>query len=164
MIRKLVVPALLLGCGGKGAAPEFGTGSRPETVVIEQPIFSPAPTPLASNAPSSAGAEKAAPPVCPAICRSQLPAAALRALTARAKSSRKCYERELAAGDPKLSVRMSVFVRLSSSGMPCEARVVKTDNENVSDCVVAFFKEPAFPPLDEGCADVNVPIAFVPSK
>jgi hypothetical protein len=160
-MRHIVFSLLLFACGHKNAAPVFGAGAKHDTVQVEQPTFSPPPPAVATRAPSSANSP---PPVCSAVCRSPLPAPLLRALTARAKTARRCYEQAL-AGDSKLSVHMSVLLRLSPSGMPCEARVTKTDNENVSDCVVAVFRDTAFPPLeDEGCAEVNVPIVFVPSK
>jgi hypothetical protein len=87
----------------------------------------------------------------------------LKAIRARAKSARRCYERELAK-DPKLSVKIEVALRLSSTGMPCEARVAQSNNTEVSHCVIESFRSPAFPPLEsDHCADIVLPILFVPN-
>jgi hypothetical protein len=159
-MQRLLVSLLVLSCGRAAPKSPFGAGAPDHKVTAEAPIFS------APDAPTSRPplGKAIAPGVCASVCADrQLPAAVLRALSTRAKSSRRCYERELTK-NANLSFRTTITVRLSASGAPCSAKVLTSDNPEVSDCVIEFFRSPAFPPLDEGdCADVNIPIVFVPS-
>lgn len=85
------------------------------------------------------------------------------ALALRGRQARKCYEREL-ANDPKLSVRMTMSVRVGTNGAACSAAVASSDNPAVSACVANFFRNGGYPGAKGGCAEVNIPLNFIPGK
>jgi hypothetical protein len=84
-------------------------------------------------------------------------------LAQRGRQARRCYEKEL-NNDPKLSVRMTMQVRVGTNGGACSANVVDSDNPGVAACVAGSYRTGGFPPARGGCAEVNIPLKFVPGK
>jgi hypothetical protein len=84
------------------------------------------------------------------------------ALAQRGRMARRCYEREL-ANDPKLSMRMTMNVRVGSNGSTCSA-TPSGESGSIGACVANFYRTGGFPPAKGGCAEVNVPLNFVPGK
>jgi hypothetical protein len=122
------------------------------------------PTAVASVAPKASGTAPAGGGGngCPASCNGSVGDDLKAALALRGRQARKCYEREL-ANDPKLSVHMTMSVRVSGNGTVCSASVASSDNQTVSTCVANQFRG-NFPAVKGGCADINVPLNFVPNR
>ena len=100
---------------------------------------------------------------CPSSCGGSAGSDLQAALALRGRQARKCYEREL-ANDPKLAVHMTMAVRVSSTGAACSANVANSDNPAVAACVANVFRSGGFPAAKGGCADVNIPLNFVPNR
>ena len=85
------------------------------------------------------------------------------ALSFRAKQSHRCYDNALAQ-DSTLKGRVSIAVRVGSTGQVCSAGIASNDMGSpvVANCVVNYFRGTNFPAPRGGCADINVPISFVP--
>jgi hypothetical protein len=98
---------------------------------------------------------------CANSCSGSAPPELQNSLALRGRQARKCYERELAS-DPKLTVRMSVSVKVGAGGQACSVSVGSTDNQAVGQCVANQFRQGGFPGAKGGCVDVTVPLNFVP--
>lgn len=157
MLRPLVL-FLLLSCN-RSTQPAFGAGApAEETTPLPTPIFS------VTAAPAKPVLASRALAVCPSACSaSSLPQPVLQELSSRAKSSRKCYQRTLAK-DPSLSIRATLTLRMNAEGQPCDVRIVGTDDPEFSECIAEVFRYPRFPAPGNACAEVNVPLVFVPSN
>lgn len=84
------------------------------------------------------------------------------ALSYAAKKAHRCYDRALAI-DPKVRGKVTIRVRLGSDGSVCEARGEgEGAMQSVADCAAEVYRTSALPPPNGGCADVVVPINFVP--
>ena len=86
-------------------------------------------------------------------------------LAFRVKQAHRCYDQALAQ-DPTLKGKISVQVRIGAQGGVCSAGVASNDmgSPNVANCVVNYFRGANFPPPKGGCADINIPINFVPRQ
>jgi hypothetical protein len=83
------------------------------------------------------------------------------ALAFRAKQAHRCYDNALAA-DPTLRGKMSVTVRIGANGQVCSANVGQNDLPTITNCVLNSFRGQNMPAPRGGCADVAIPINFVP--
>jgi hypothetical protein len=87
-----------------------------------------------------------------------------QALAMRAKQARKpCYDRALEQ-DQTLRGKVVLSVRVGAMGTTCSASVASNElaNPNVAACAAGLFRDVSFPAPRGGCADVNIPINFVP--
>jgi hypothetical protein len=100
---------------------------------------------------------------CEKSCRGTAGDDLVGALAQRGRMARRCYEKEL-ANDPKLTVRMTMNVRVGTNGSVCSASVASSDNPGIGACVANIYRNAAFPAAKGGCAEVNVPLNFVPGK
>lgn len=85
------------------------------------------------------------------------------ALAFRAKQAHRCYDNALSA-DPTLRGKMSVSVRIGSNGQICTANVGASDLPQLTSCVLGYFRGASVPAPKGGCADVTIPISFVPRQ
>lgn len=86
------------------------------------------------------------------------------AIRARAASAQNCYNRALAS-DSTLRGRVSVVVKVSSSGRVCGAGVTMNEvGGSVGACVANVMGSGAYPAPQGGCVDVNVPFNFVTNR
>ena len=82
----------------------------------------------------------------------------------RAKQAHRCYDQALAQ-DNTLKGHVTLKVRIGSNGAVCAAAVTGNDMgvDSVANCVANTFRASrSFPPPKGNCAEVNVPISFVP--
>jgi hypothetical protein len=86
-------------------------------------------------------------------------------LAFRVKQAHRCYDQALAQ-DSTLKGKMSISVRVGSAGGVCSANIASNDmgSSNVGACVLNYFRGANFPPPKGGCADINIPINFVPRQ
>lgn len=149
-----------------------------QTVATEAPTEAPAPPILDSipppppveevtevePAPAKTAAVKT-PGVdpCAGPCRGSASAGLTQALSARAGSSRSCYERALQTNEG-LQGKLVVQVRVDPSGRVCSTKLAEDGigSQTVSSCVLGTFRGAKLPPPTGGCLDVNVPMSFVP--
>ncbi len=100
---------------------------------------------------------------CNAVCSGDAPAALRGALSGAAGSVRGCYERALRQNQ-MLQGRLVVAVKIGPHGQSCGASI-STDtlgDPSVASCVLQKFRGGSFPPPIGGCADLQVPISFMP--
>jgi hypothetical protein len=102
---------------------------------------------------------------CSKVCEGTASAALQSALSGRAGQSRSCYEKALSS-NATLEGTLTVGVKVGPSGQVCSARVVSDGlhDPGVSNCVVARFMSSTFPAPQGGCAEVNVPLRFMPKR
>jgi hypothetical protein len=167
-----VLAVLALGassCGGESARsastpamrvdippPPSATSSSPEKTT---PGSAPA-TPMA--APET----KPDPQFCGGSCRGSPGPELVAAIGKRAKKAHRCYDQGLAK-DKTLRGRVTVKLVIGSDGRVCSAKADSEKSmEDVASCVAAFFRaaqgEQSLPAPDNGCADINAPLVFVP--
>jgi hypothetical protein len=82
----------------------------------------------------------------------------------RAKQAHRCYDTALAQ-DSTLKGHVTLKVRIGSNGSVCAAAVTGNDMgvDSVANCVAQTFRASrSFPPPKGNCAEMNVPISFVP--
>jgi hypothetical protein len=82
----------------------------------------------------------------------------------RAKQAHRCYDQALAQNSD-LKGHITVKVRVGSNGAVCAANVTGNDmgTDQVANCVANTFRSSrSFPAPKGNCAEVNVPINFVP--
>jgi len=86
-------------------------------------------------------------------------------LAFRVKQAHRCYDQALAQ-DATLKGKISIQVRVGAQGGVCSAGVASNDmgSPGVANCVVNYFRGANFPPPKGGCADMNIPINFVPRQ
>jgi len=86
-------------------------------------------------------------------------------LAFRVKQAHRCYDQALAQ-DATLKGKISVQVRVGAQGGVCSAAVASNEmgSPAVANCVVNYFRGANFPPPKGGCADINIPINFVPRQ
>jgi len=83
----------------------------------------------------------------------------------RVKQAHRCYDNALAQ-DPTLRGKVSIAIRVGANGQVCSAAVASNEmgSPNVANCVAGYFRGANFPPPKGGCADMNIPINFVPRQ
>lgn len=87
------------------------------------------------------------------------------ALQARAALAKRCYNDALLR-DSSITGKMSVNVKISSSGAVCSAATKEADPliAPIAPCVVGKFRAPLPAGPKGGCIESNVPFSFVPNK
>ena len=87
------------------------------------------------------------------------------ALQFRVKQAHRCYDNALGQ-DPTLKGKITVSVRIGANGQVCNAGIASNEmgSQNVGTCVAGYFRNANFPSPKGGCADVNIPINFVPRQ
>jgi hypothetical protein len=116
------------------------------------------------NAPvKKARVASSGPPSCSATCKGDVPAALRGALAGAAGSVRGCYERALRQNQ-MLQGKLVVAVKVGAQGNPCGASLASDTlgDGAVASCVLQKFRSGMFPAPIGGCADVQVPISFMP--
>jgi outer membrane biosynthesis protein TonB len=103
------------------------------------------------------------PSPCGATCSGDVPLALRGALTAAASSVCGCYERALRQNQ-MLQGKVLVSVKVGQHGNACGASLVSDTlgDPSVASCVLQKFRSGTFPPPIGGCADIKVPISFMP--
>jgi hypothetical protein len=98
-------------------------------------------------------------------CKGQSGSELESALQFRVKQSHRCYDNALAQ-DPTLRGKMTVSVRVGANGQVCSASVSNNElgSSSVAQCVTGYFRGANFPAPRGGCADINIPINFVPRQ
>jgi len=87
-----------------------------------------------------------------------------RALAFRGQQARKCYNNALAQ-DATLKGKVTITVRVGSNGQVCTSSVATNElNAQVGACAANAFRGANLPAPKGGCADVNVPLSFVPGQ
>jgi hypothetical protein len=88
-----------------------------------------------------------------------------QALQFRVKQSHRCYDNALAQ-DATLRGKITLNVRIAPTGQVCSAGVVSNEmgSPHVASCVAGYFRGASFPAPKGGCADVNIPINFMPRQ
>ena len=102
-------------------------------------------------------------PPCSGTCAGTPSSELQGALRSAGGSARGCYERALRQ-NAMLQGRMTVSLRVDTSGTVCAARVSQDElhSGEVSSCVLTMFRSRKFPAPKGGCADVSVPLSFSP--
>ncbi len=105
--------------------------------------------------------------VCGGRCTGRAGSALVEALSFRARQAHRCYDNALAQ-DKSIRGKVIVRVRLGADGRVCDVNAQSEDAAmaDVATCVAGFYRANtaarSFPPPDDGCIDVAVPINFVP--
>ena len=128
----------------------------------------PPPPPEESAKPDDKGPKKVGstgPNPCSQACTGSPTAALTSALSGRAGQSRSCYEKALSS-NATLEGTLTIGVKVGPGGQVCSARVVADGlhDPGVSNCVVNRFMGASFPAPQGGCAEVNVPLRFMPKR
>ena len=102
---------------------------------------------------------------CSKECAGTATAALQSALSGRAGQSRSCYEKALSS-NATLEGTLTIGVKVGPGGQVCGARVVADGlhDPGVANCVVNRFASSTFPAPQGGCAEVNVPLRFMPKR
>jgi hypothetical protein len=98
---------------------------------------------------------------CSAECKGEPSPALTGALSGRAGQARGCYDRAL-RNNNMLEGRMTVAVKISSTGQVCSANIAKNElsDPGLTSCVLQMFRSGTFPQPKGGCVDANVPLNF----
>jgi hypothetical protein len=176
----IVALVLLLGTCGlvawkmKGDQTTTGTtttatvpSALPPIIRRDEPEAPPPPEPVPTGKASGNGTAVAnngggGPSGCTPKCNGTAGDDLVGALSQRGRMARRCYEREL-SNDPKLTLRMTMNVRVGTNGSTCSA-TPSGESGSIGTCVANFYRNGGFPPAKGGCAEVNVPLNFVPGK
>jgi hypothetical protein len=170
---------MLLLIGGLIVWKVTGTSEQPKTetpvaaattatpTLDEPPPPPPPPPPPEESAKPEEKKVKVAngPNPCAQACTGTAPSALTSALSGRAAQSRSCYEKALSS-NATLEGTLTVGVKVGPGGQVCSARVVADGlhDPGVANCVVNRFLSSSFPAPQGGCAEVNVPLRFMPKK
>jgi hypothetical protein len=101
---------------------------------------------------------------CDGTCTGRAPPGLEPALRVRANQARRCYDRALLQ-DSTLRGRVTVVVRVGTSGGVCSATVASNDmpTPDVANCAANIFRSSGNLPAPRGgCIDAPVPLSFVP--
>jgi hypothetical protein len=137
--------------------------------VLDEPPPPPPPPPVEEDAGKPEEKKKVAgvggPNPCSKECTGTATGALTSALSGRAGQSRSCYEKALSS-NATLEGTLTVGVKVGPGGQVCSARVVADGlhDPGVSNCVVNRFAGATFPAPQGGCAEVNVPLRFMPKR
>lgn len=98
---------------------------------------------------------------CSAVCEGDATPQLQSALSGRAGQARGCYDRAL-RNNSMLEGRMTVAVKISSTGQVCSANVTKNElgDPGLTSCVLQMFRSGTFPQPKGGCVDAAVPLNF----
>jgi hypothetical protein len=144
------------------------TATTATPVLDEPPPPPPPPPPPEESAkPDDKTPKKvvSGPNPCSQACTGTASAALQSALSGRAGQSRSCYEKALSS-NATLEGTLTIGVKVGPGGQVCSARVVADGlhDPGVSNCVVNRFIASSFPAPQGGCAEVNVPLRFMPKR
>ncbi len=167
--------AACAGCGGEGTralapAPVQVVVAPAETPTRTSIVSSAAAKPMPPPSALSLSPEEPAPPdpvFCGGKCAGGPNAALVEAIGKRATKAHRCYDNELARV-PSLQGRVIVKMRIGSDGRMCTVTGAAADAkmDPVATCVAGYFRgavgDQSLPAPSGGCADINLPIAFVP--
>jgi hypothetical protein len=151
----------------KPQAPVVATTSAQPT--LDEPPPPPPPPPVVEDAgkPDEKGPKKivGGPNPCSKECTGTATSQLTSALSGRAGQSRSCYEKALST-NATLEGTLTIGVRVGPGGQVCGARVVADGlhDPGVTNCVVNRFASSTFPAPQGGCAEVNVPLRFMPKR
>jgi hypothetical protein len=150
----------------KPNAPVAAATTATPTLDEPPPPPPPPPPPEESAKPEEKKVKVAVGPnPCAQACTGNATSALTSALSGRAAQSRSCYEKALSS-NATLAGTLTVGVKVGPGGQVCSARVVADGlhDPGVSNCVVNRFLSSSFPAPQGGCAEVNVPLRFMPKK
>jgi hypothetical protein len=160
----------VVGSSGGDDKPQtpVATTTAPTPALDEPPPPPPPPPPPEESAkPEDKTPKKVAsgPNPCSKECTGTATSALTSALSGRAGQSRSCYEKALSTNST-LQGTITVGVKVGPGGQVCSARVVSDalHDPGVTNCVVNRFASSTFPAPQGGCAEVNVPLRFMPKK
>lgn len=137
--------------------------------VLDEPPPPPPPPPAPEDSAKPEEKKKVVsgggPNPCSKECTGSPTSALTSALSGRAAQSRSCYEKALSS-NATLEGTLTVGVKVGAAGQVCGARVVVDGlhDPGVSNCVVNRFASSTLPAPEGGCADVNVPLRFMPKR
>lgn len=137
--------------------------------VLDEPPPPPPPPPAEEDAgkPDEKPKAKVAsgPSPCSKACTGVASGALQSALSGRAAQSRGCYETAL-RNNTTLEGTMTIAVKVGPDGTVCGARVAADGlhDPGVTNCVINKFAGAKLPPAEGGCAEVNVPLRFMPKR
>jgi TonB family protein len=139
---------------------------------IEEPaaLYAPPPPPKldeedagvdAGPPAQKSGGRAVGPGPCAGSCDGRTAGGALQsALRGRAQSAQGCYNRALRTSE--VSGSMTVRVQVGPSGQVCSASLANDSvhSNEIASCVLGRFRGQTFPPPQDGCVTVDIPIAF----
>ncbi len=100
---------------------------------------------------------------CDSKCSGGLSPELEQALQVRGIQARRCYNSALAQ-DSSLKGHVAITVKVGASGNVCSANVTGNDmsSPNVANCAANIFRSSSFPAPRGGCAEIAVPLSFIP--
>lgn len=119
-----------------------------------------APEKPAEEAPKAAGAKGNA--GCSGACQGVETPALVSALRAKAGQARTCYNRALRL-NTGLEGKMTASVKVGPTGAPCQVSITgdTLNDAGVRSCVTQMFRSSSYPAPQNGCVQIEVPLAFV---
>ncbi|HKY40066.1 MAG TPA: AgmX/PglI C-terminal domain-containing protein [Polyangiaceae bacterium] len=174
VLMLLLIGGLIVWKVTSGGGEQAKTDTQPVATtsvapVLDEPPPPPPPPPAEPEAlkPEEKKTAKGSggPNPCAKECTGTATGALTGALSGRAGQSRSCYEKALSS-NPTLEGTLTVGVKVGPGGQVCSARVVSDGlrDPGVSNCVVNRFAGSTFPAPQGGCAEVNVPLRFMPKR
>lgn len=144
------------------------TSTPPAPPVMDEPPPPPPPPVVEEDAgkPEEKKVVKSgAPGGCAKECTGTATGGLQSALSGRAAQSRGCYETAL-RNNATLEGTLTVAVKVGPGGSVCSARVVNDGlhDPGVANCVINKFAGSQLPAPQGGCAEVNVPLRFMPKR
>jgi hypothetical protein len=141
--------------------PAFETPPPPPPPIEEEPAVDAGRDALDDTAPARKTAAAAG--LCAGACRGRDTAELRAALAGRARQSQGCYERALRQ-NPTLTGQLMVRVKVGPKGELCTASIASDGlgEPSVASCVLQKFRSASFPAPAGGCAELRVPINFMP--
>ena len=145
-------------------SPSTFTGRNPDDDIgLPPPIVDAGSTKPTTNTQVASGANQCDAKKCNGRSTSELETA----LNFRVRQAHRCYDNALGQ-DPTLRGKITIAVRVGSNGSSCPNGVSIASNEmgsqTVAQCVAGYFRGANFSAPQGGCADINIPINFVPRQ
>lgn len=158
--------------GSSASAATLAPSAEPEE--LSPRMAPPPPPPPPPEDPSSLPSAEAAAtrvikpgtdPCAARECKGTVTSILQTALSGRAGSGRRCYEKALMQ-NASLSGRMRLGVRVGPAGQVCSTKVVSDQigDQGLSTCILGVFRSSTLPAPAGGCVDVEVPLSFVTPK
>lgn len=151
----------------EGSEPEAEPGAEESDVDPSndgRPLSNAQRATLKPSGAKTEGAAQAQNDGCSGTCPNRVDAAFNQAVRQRGASAKNCYNAALRS-NPTLQGKVTVKVRVSPTGGACTASIVSDTlgDPSVTSCILQKFKAGGYPKPTAGCADVEVPLSFVPS-
>lgn len=164
LTKKPPQPVTIVDAGPAPSLSVVNTGrDQTEDIPLPPPIVDAGDKKNTSTQVSSAGSGQCNVTKCAGKTTSELETA----LAFRTRQAHRCYDNALGQ-DPTLRGKITVAVRVGSNGVTCPNGVSIAANEmsssTVGNCVLGYYRGQNFPAPSGGCADVNIPINFVPRQ